>query len=111
MSEQDLAELEVSSKHCKETIETYEAYDRLSKNKDFKHLIEDTYFLTYASRLVLLRAETNLSKDIQENILREIDGIGFFRSFLKQVIQAGHLAKNTLSQDDETREEILGEGI
>ena len=109
MNEQDLKAIDVTIEQAREVVKLYEAYKFLSKNKYFKLLIEETYFLNHASRLVLLRGDSNVPEENQAAILKEIDAIGTFRSFLRDVVGSGRQAEDTIRMNEETREEILAE--
>jgi hypothetical protein len=107
----DIEQVEMSIEHASESVELMDAYGRLIKNKDFKLLIQDTYFLTHASRLVMLRGEVNLGPEQQAGVLRDIDAIGSFRTFLRDVVQAGGHAKGAIEEHEATLEELRQEAL
>jgi len=110
-NESDLHQIEIDIETAKFEIELQECYLRLKDNKDFKKLIEEVYFATYATNLVMLRADSNLPEDARERTLRSIDGIGQFKSFLIDIVRAGNQARAAIQRDEQERESILEEGI
>jgi hypothetical protein len=105
----DIEQVEMSIERANESVELMDAYGRLMKNKDFMLLIKDTYFLNHASRLVLLRGDPNISPEHQAGILKDIDGIGSFRTFLREIVQAGNQAKGAIEEYEGTLEELREE--
>ena len=108
---QDLQKIEVSIEQAQRSVKDYEIYSRLIKNKDFKYLVEELYFTENSVRLVMLRGDSNLPEDTQKNILKEIDAIGLFRTFLRDIANNGNMAKRAIAEDQITREELLAEDL
>lgn len=108
---EDLKRIEVSIEEAKKHCKMGEALKRLSKNKDFKLVINDAYLKDHAIRLVMLRGDDNLDEVTREKVLNEIDAIGAFAGYLRYLKHTGERAADAIKQDEETREEILSEGI
>ena len=112
MQEAQMEQIEVTIEQAEATIESMNALLRLNSNSDFMKLINDGYFTTEASRLVLLRADPSLqSDDNQRTLDKSIDAVGYFRQYLGGVIQMGRAAEHTLAADQATREEMLAEAV
>ena len=108
--EQQIEEIEVSIDEAKKAVELRDSILKLTKNKDFKKVIEENYFEKHASRLVLLKADPNMQKEEeQKNIMDNINAIGHFRQYLRTVIQLGNQAERDIISNEQAREEILAE--
>lgn len=111
-TENDLQQIEVTLEQAQETLKRRDAVERLRNNKDWKLIVEDGYFSEEAVRLVLLKADHNMQSDeLQKDIMKQIDGIGSFREFIRTIYQLGQLAQNTITADEQTREELLAEQL
>lgn len=105
-------EYELTVEQLKHKIKRLDALNKLRQNADFKFLIEDNYLKEESQRLVLLRGDSNLSKESQENLIKEIDAIALFFSFLRTVNIEGHNAKGYLDEYEIALAEVnAGEGI
>ena len=103
-------EIEVKINEAKEVIERKKALMRLTDNKDFKTIVLDGYFEDEASRLVLLKADYEMQDERSQNqIKKSIDAIGYFRLYLRTVMQLGAQMEKDLEADQKTREELLSE--
>lgn len=107
---QQLEQVELTIEQAEKQIEAMKALDRLKENKDFKTLILDGYLKDEASRVVLAKAEPGLQEEgTQAQLLRMIDGIGYFRQYLNKIFQFGAMAERTLESHRETRNELMQE--
>jgi len=112
MSEQDIETIELGIDQARNQINNMEAFHRLAQNTDFKTVIEKGYFEKEASRLVLLKADSNLQEDVhQKAIMYSIDAIGHFRQYLMTINQLGQMATKALADDEATREALLAEDM
>ncbi len=106
----ELEQIEVSIDQAKDAIKKRDRLKRLIKNRDFKELIDDGYFEGEAVRLVHLKSDANVQDEEQQAyIVKGIDAIGFFRSYLRTIFQQGNAAETALAAHEATREEILSE--
>lgn len=111
-AEAQLAQIEITIEEAKDTIATSDAYLRLIKNKDFKHVIQKAYFEEESVRCVLMRSMPNFDSDHQQaRILRDIDGIGSLRQFFISIQQKAQMSVNAMDAAAEAREEILAEDV
>jgi hypothetical protein len=112
MLNEQLETIELSIEQAKGMIAKLEAAQRLITNKDFTLLVDEGYFRDEASRLVLLKSDPSMQGDNEQ---REIDNgilaIGGFRKYISTVFQMGNTAMRTLADDENTREDLLNEGI
>ena len=112
MSEHDLETIELSIEQAQKTVDMMNAVLTLSKDKNFEKVIHEGYFEKEASRLVLLKADPAMQKDEDQlAITKAIDAIGYFRQYLRSVIQIGRMAENSLRDHEQTREEVYAEGL
>ena len=106
----NIENIELSINVAKQYVDRMNSIYTLSKNKDFKDVIETGYFENEASRLVLLKADPTMQKpEDQAAILRSIDAIGHFRQYLGNVIQVGRMMEKSMMDDQDTRNELLAE--
>ena len=102
--------IDIQIEQAKRHVQKMNSVFNLSKNKDFIDVIEKGYFEEEASRLVLLKADSNLQKpEDQASIIRSIDAIGHFRQYLGSVISIGRMMEKSLEEDSQTYQEMLGE--
>jgi hypothetical protein len=112
MSQHDLDTIEISIEHAKKDVTMLRAMERLTSNRDFKKIMLEGYFEKEASRLVLLRSAPSLqSEEDQAAILKAIDAIGEVRQYFSRIMQLGHQMEKQIADLEETREEILQEGV
>lgn len=108
---EQIEQLEVSIKHAEAMIELGNAYQRLSKNKDWKLVIESGYFVKEASRIVAAKSNPGMAGAEQQQWLDHlIMGIGGLQQYFVKIHQMAMEAENTLLADEETQTEILSEG-
>ena len=106
----DLEAVEISIDQAKEKIELMECLDRLTRNKDFKKLIDNDYLREESIRLVYLRADPNMQvPESQAHVNKSLDAIGALRAYFHKVQVQGMGALNSLSESEQVREEILAE--
>jgi len=107
----DVETIELSISESQKYIDKMESIFKLSKNKDFNAVIEKGYFEEEASRLVLLKADPSMQSESDQNMInKSIDSIGYFRQYLRSVIQMGRMMERSIEDDKRTREELLAEG-
>ena len=112
MIDQQIEEIEISIEQARESIAKMEALLNLTKNKDFKLVIEEGYFEKEASRCVLLKADPNIQDEASQKMLdNTIIAIGYLRQYFTTVMQLGRMAQHSLAADEETKQELLAEGI
>lgn len=110
--ENDLEALELSITQAKKLITRMEALERLQKNPDFIELIEKGFMESHAVRQVMLKAHPSLQDEKQQKLLdAQIGAIGNFRQFLIAIYTEGRNAQAALEVDEQTREDILAEGL
>ena len=99
------------------SITRYKAmYDRgnrmrkLQANPDFVELFEEDYFKEYAGALVVMRADPAMqTPDKQQDLLRNMDGIGFMQKYMQGVIGRGNQAGDQIKAYEDEREYLLKE--
>ncbi len=110
--EQEMRQLEISIETAKRKIELAEALAKLQKNKAFKDLILTEYLGNYAIHLVKNKASFGMQDETNQNFINDqITAIGHLDQFLRYTAQEGIQAKQALSDDRQTEEEILAEGV
>lgn len=110
----DLVQVETDIANLKRTIDRLKKLERLEENQDFKELISEGYLKDEAVRVVHLLADMGMRSagEVQITWLEDmITGIGAFNQWLNFVRQTGHSARERLAEYEETREELLKEGL
>lgn len=112
MENQSLETIELSIKHAKQNVELMRSLDKLTKNKDFKAIFLEGYFEKEPARLCMLKSNPEMqSEDDQLAIVKQIDAIGALRQYFIAINQIGRMSEKAISEDEQTREEILSEGL
>ena len=106
-----LKSLEANIKVGNDAVDFGKALERLHNNKDFKRVILDGYFKDEARRLVhLLSAVDMQTKDKQESIIKQMEGIGQLSQYFNVVKFHARQGQKSVDECEELREEILVEG-
>lgn len=112
MSTAQLQEIEANIARNKEIIAKGASLERLKANPDFKKIVSEGFLKENAVRLVHLKGDKNMiDPHKQAAIQAEIDAIGHFASYLNGVSRFASLAADSLSADEQTREEIAAEEL
>lgn len=107
-----IQEIELNIKQAQKIVELGNALERLRNNSDFKKVISEGYFEQEAVRLVHLKSDQNMqSPDSQKSIIAQIDAIGALNQYFQTVFHRASLAGKAIEADEETREELLAEGL
>lgn len=107
-----IQELDEDISKAQSLVDMGNALERLLNNPDFKLVIMKGFFETEAIRLVQLKADPNTqSKKLQNKIIKQIDGVGYFRQHLQSIGQQADMAKEAINAAEITRQEILEESL
>lgn len=111
MSEYSVEEIEVNITEAKRIVALGESLRRLENNRDFKRVFIDEYLNKEAVRLVHLKADPNMqNEDAQRGILLQMDAIGAFPAYCRQVEAAAERARAAIEDDESTLDELRQEG-
>ena len=111
MSQHDVDELELSIKEAEELVTLGVSLERLTKNKDFKRVIQEQYLHNEAVRLVHLKSDGNMQDArVQERLVRDIDAIGSFTQFLSKVRREADSAREAINTCNDELDHINSEG-
>ena len=103
--------IEANIREAKKIVEVGESLERLRSNRDFKKVISEGYFEKEAIRLVHLKADPGMqSPEMQKSIVAQMDAIGSLSMYFNTVFAQASIAKKAIISDEQTRDEILGEG-
>lgn len=102
-----LEEYEDAKKSLNKIIERAGAARRLAENEDFKALVMEGYLTDEPVRLAELMASGRLHKSSMENCMAEMDAIGKFRTFFRNMLEQGNLAADELVSLEEARDEAI----
>jgi len=103
----ELEKVELSMKQAKAKIQMRDALNRLTKNTDFTEVIVEGYFKTYASNLVLMKAEPSQEDPADQRRLdNAIIAVGELQQFFRSVLVQGDMADKALVDNEEALEEL-----
>ena len=112
MNTLELQKIEQSIKQSQKVVDLGESLERLVNNRDFKKVILEGYFEQEAIRLVHLKSDDNMqSYESQEAIEKQMTGIGAFSTYLSTLRTRAQMAVNAVAADEQTRNELLEEGV
>lgn len=104
-------EIQLDISEARELVEMRDAFNRLADNIDFKKVILQGYFKDEAARLVEARGNPHLQKpEDQAKLLRSIDGIAEFKSYILASIARGNGAEQAIKAGEEALAEMAEEG-
>ncbi|MDA3807072.1 MAG: hypothetical protein PF440_04080 [Thiomicrorhabdus sp.] len=108
----DLDRIEVTIEDAKNMVSAQESLERLRKNKDFKKVFLKMYLEDEAARLTsCLSAPNFASEEAQADLLNQLRSISMVGQYMQILNQTGIIAKESLSDYEQTREELLEEGL
>ena len=112
MTESAIQQIESNIRQSKKIVEFGDAIERLRNNRDFKRVVIEGYFEQEAIRLVHLKADSNMqSPEAQKSILSQLDAIGTFSQYLQANVTLAHMAGKAIEADEQTRDELVAEGL
>ena len=112
MNTLELQKIEQSIKQSQKVVDLGESLERLVNNRDFKKVILEGYFEQEAIRLVHLKSDDNMQTyESQEAIEKQMIGIGSFSAYLNALRIRAQMAANAVVADEQTRNELLEEGV
>ena len=108
----EIEQIEISIDEARKEVTKMDSLLRLISNKDFTALVDDGYFVEEASRLVMLRADADMQDATSQlSINNRITAVGYFRQYLQSIMQVGRMSEQGIREDEETRQELLAEGL
>lgn len=97
---------------AKELVEFGKAMERLRSNREFKKVIIEGYLSDEAVRLVHLKADPGMQRlESQAAIIKQMDAIGSFASYMNTVMQQASLAEKAVETAEADKEDYLAGGI
>lgn len=95
--------IEVTQEQLDTWIKDRDDLSELMENETFKRLISEKYFKDEPVRLVLLLSDPNVDEKTEQDIQKQITGIGMFNQFLRTIFQFGNRAQDTLEAAEKER--------
>lgn len=103
----EVEQIEVSIEECKAAIALDDSLGRLWDNPDFKATILDGFFMDYAVDMVTAKGNPGCqTAEVQEAILKCIDGIGVLRQYFKKIEHEAAMSRGAM-EDSEQELEVL----
>jgi len=109
-SEQQIEQLDKNMAEAKKFMDIRNSYRKLAKNREFKKVILDYYFNEEAARLVTAKS-AGLDESQEKMIDNMMYGIGALQNFFESVESRGMQAEQAYKEDEDTRAEIIAEGL
>jgi len=106
----ELEQVEIQIEAAQRMRELRDNCVKLMDSKYFKEVIDEGYFKEEAARLVMAKS-SNLNADQMKIIDNMQYGIGALANFLESVMRRGAEMDTALGEHEQTREEILAEGL
>jgi hypothetical protein len=112
MSQQQVEIVELQMAAAQKAIDLRNALERLKSLPDFKKVIEEGYFTDESRRAVLFRSDPDALGEIeQKDVENIITSIGGLYQYFRKVYVMAQMAEKAISDDQETREELLTEDL
>ena len=110
MHEELIEQVEVSIETVKEVIAMRDSLIKLSKNREFKKIIETGYFTNEAARVVMGKASPEMqTPERQAAMDKQITAIGGLQQYFGMIMAMGNQAERDLEGHEATREAIQAE--
>ena len=104
---QQLEQLEANMDDAKRVVLVNQAFQNLSKNRDFKLLIQEEYLEQEAIRLVQAKSNPGLQNEVQQKFIENsILGIGALQQFFNKLAIMSAEAERALEADQDTHAEL-----
>lgn len=94
----DIQNLEIDIKVAEELVERREMAQKLAKNREFRKLFMEDYFVTEAARLVQLSADPTMDAQQRADALAMAQATGHAKRYLSMAIQMGAHAERELPE-------------
>lgn len=108
----ELQQIEINIKQAQKLVDLGESLERLSVNRDFKKVIAEGYFEQEAIRLVHLLSDPSMqTAEVKKSIDTQMNAIGSFKQYLQTLRFRASIAGKALVADEQTRDELLAEGV
>ena len=112
MTDATVRNIDIEIQEAKDALSMLEAVERLSKNRDFKRVIENGFFRDEASRVCLLKADAQMANERSQGLLNNrLTGIGELHQYLRGLTTLGVMAQKALADAEQTRDEVLAEEL
>ena len=105
-----LEEVEIQIEVANKIRAMRDSFVKLQRNKLFKDIIETGYFKEEAARLVMAKSAP-LTEPQQRVIDGMIIGVGALANYFEMIMRRGAEMDTALGEHEQTREEILAEGL
>jgi len=102
-----LEQYEEAKEHYGTITERADAARRLADNDDFKALVMTGYLTDEPMRLAELIASGRLNEKVREDCSRQLVSIGDFRTYMKNIIEQGNMARDEMTALEEARDEAI----
>lgn len=102
-------ELEEQKAQCKKLVAYKNMVERLEKNSDFQHLIEEYYCTEQCARYAQQSVNQDLTKEVRESCLQNAQASGLLKDFLVRTKTIGSMAESQLDEIDDLIATYLGE--
>lgn len=108
----EIEQIRITIEEKKEMIGLGDAILRLSKNRDWKKLIDIEFFEKEPQRLVALLAHPSMQDEASQKELRnQMLAVAYFRQYLHRIGIFAQQASQSIGEDQLTEAELLAEDL
>lgn len=105
----EVQQLELAVEKARELVERREMVLKLSKNREFRKIVTEGYFVDEAARLVSISGELS-HKPHRDEIFDSIKAISHVRQFFSDIVRLGDIAEREIASSEEYLTDLRGEG-
>lgn len=105
-NEQQRREIQIQMEEAQALVARATGLDKLQKNSEFKKLIHKAYLEEEPMRLTYLLADHNLSAEQKTEVVKQLEAIAYFRSYLASIYQTAQMAQNAINACQEADAEM-----
>ena len=109
MDEQYIDQLKNEIEASRATAKLGEHLERLLKNADFIEVIQKDFCTNNALRCVALLKADSASEQVRKAAIEQLEGISHFQEYLRALMLLSTGARNTISEANNTLDELRGE--
>ena len=107
---QQIETLELDIEDAKRTLDSYESFERLQTNPDFRKIIDQGYFIEEPARIAFMLSNPAMQGgERQAPLYNGIIGVGMLRQYFIGLRTAAVRAEKTLYDAQNAQTEILEE--
>lgn len=104
----EIEQLELAVDKAREMVERRDMVLKLSKNREFRKIMSEGYFVDEAARLVAISGEL-AHKPHRDEIFDSIKAISHVRQYFSDIVRLGNIAENEIDSSEEYLADMRGD--